>query len=509
MSKKHLIKSTGVISAATAISRILGFVRDIVIANFFGTSFTAQAFFVAFRIPNSLRDLVGEGAMNSAIVPVLSEYKAKGADLEFLRASRVLFNISLVSLSVLTLLGIIFSPLVVRVTAPGFIRDPATLNLTIQLNRIIFPYLILIGLTAYTMGILNTLHRFASSAFGPCLLNIALIGAAIWLCPRIGVVGLVIGVLIGGVLQLSLNMAAMYKNKITINLKDGLKHPAVKRIGLLMIPRAFGSAIYQVNIFVDTIIASLAWIVGEGGVAALYYANRLIQFPLAIFGLAIAQAALPKMSQEFSSNDLTKLKGTLSFALRTTFLIMLPASVGLCVLGVPIIKLLFQRGEFTAYSTYITQSALFFYTFGLCAYSGVKLLVTCFYSMQDTITPVKTALFAVIVNVVLNLILMRPLKLGGLALATSISAASNFIILYVILKKRIGHLGTRELVDSFLRTLLASIIMGVALKLLSAYAFSVKGLFISIVAGAIVFIVSAYILKVKGMRPALTWILKR
>src|SRR3989338_4130843 len=509
MSKKHLIKSTGVISAATAISRILGFVRDIVIANFFGTSFTAQAFFVAFRIPNSLRDLVGEGAMNSAIVPVLSEYKAKGLDLEFLRAARVLFNISLASLSVLTLLGIIFSPIVVRITAPGFIRDPAALNLTIQLNRIIFPYLILIGLTAYTMGILNTLHRFASPAFGPCLLNLALIGTAIWLCPKIGVVGLVIGVLIGGVLQLSLNMAAMYKNEVTINLKDGLRHPAVKRIGLLMIPRAFGSAIYQVNIFVDTILASLAWIVGEGGVAALYYANRLIQFPLAIFGLAIAQAALPRMSQEFSSNDLTKLKGTLSFAFMTTFFIMLPASVGLCVLGVPIIKLLFQRGEFTAYSAYITQSALFFYTFGLCAYGGGKLLVTCFYFLQDTITPVKTALFAVIINVVLNLILMRPLKLGGLALATSISAASNFVILYVILKKRIGRLGTRELVDSFLRILLASIIMGAALKLLSAHAFSVKGLSMSIVVGAIVFIVSAYILKVRGMRPALTWILKR
>ncbi|MCX5666203.1 MAG: murein biosynthesis integral membrane protein MurJ, partial [Candidatus Omnitrophica bacterium] len=286
MDKKHLIRSTGVIGLATAISRILGFARDIVIANFFGTGLAAQAFFVAFRIPNSLRDLVGEGATNAAIVPVLTGYKAKGENKEFLRISKVLFNISFASLSVLTLIGIIISPLIVRLIAPGFIREPSTLALTIQLNRTIFPYLILIGLTAYTMGVLNTERHFAGPAFGPCFLNIALILASLWLCPKIGVMGLVIGVLVGGVLQLALNMVIMYRKGITIDFREGFKHPAVKKIGLLLVPRAFGSAIYQVNIFVDTMLASLSWIVGSGGVAALYYANRLIQFPLAIFGLA-------------------------------------------------------------------------------------------------------------------------------------------------------------------------------------------------------------------------------
>ena len=184
-------------------------------------------------------------------------------------------------------------------------------------------------------------------------------------------------------------------------------------------------------------LASLSWIVGSGGVAALYYANRLIQFPLAIFGLALAQAALPKMSHEFSTNDMARLKDTLSFSLRMVFLIMIPASVGLAVLGKPVIKMLFQRGEFTDYSTYITNSALFFYTFGLCAYGGVKLLTACFYSMRDTRTPVKTALISVVLNVALNLILMWPMKLGGLALATSISATANFLMLYFILKNRI------------------------------------------------------------------------
>jgi len=198
MSKTGLIKSTGVIGIATTISRVLGFVRDIVIANYFGTSLAAQAFVVAFRIPNSLRDLVGEGATNAAIVPVLTEYKTIEDDKEFLHASRVLFNISFVLLLALTIIGIIFSPFIVRVIAPGFIREPIKFALTVKLNRVIFPYLILIGLTAYSMGILNALKHFAAPAFGPCLLNLAMIGAALWLCPKVGVIGLVVGVLVGG-----------------------------------------------------------------------------------------------------------------------------------------------------------------------------------------------------------------------------------------------------------------------------------------------------------------------
>jgi integral membrane protein MviN len=509
MDKKHLVRSTGVIGIATALSRILGFARDIVIANFFGTGLAAQAFFVAFRIPNSLRDLVGEGAANAAIVPVLTGYKVKGEEKERLRISKVLFNISFASLSVLTLIGIIISPFIVRLIAPGFIREPSTLELTIHLNRMIFPYLILIGLTAYTMGVLNTEKHFAGPAFGPCFLNMALILASLWLCPKMGVTGLVVGVLIGGVLQLALNMVIMYRKGITIDLKEGFRHPAVKQIGTLLIPRAFGSAIYQVNIFVDTMLASLSWIVGSGGVAALYYANRLIQFPLAIFGLALAQAALPKMSHEFFSNDLTKLKDTLSFSLRMTFLIMIPASVGLAVLGTPIIKMLFQRGEFTDYSTHITNSALFFYSFGLCAYGGIKLLVTCFYAMHDTKTPVKTALISVILNVVLNLILMWPMKLGGLALATSISATVNFLILYFILNKRIGCLGTREIADSFIRVLLASVIMGVTLKFASARASGVVDILLSMAAGVVAFIVGAYIFRIKELERIFPWASKR
>jgi len=511
MSKKALVRSGAVISLATGLSRILGFVRDITIACFFGTSPAAQAFVVAFRIPNSLRDLVGEGAINAALVPVLSEYRTLKGESEFVRASKVLFNISLLVLAILTFLGIVFSPFIVRLIAPGFASDQEKFALTVTLNRIIFPYLILIGLTAYAMGVLNTVKHFAAPAFGPCLMNIAFIAVPWLLSPRIGVYGLVVGVLAGGVLQLAVNIPVMRKHGLTIDLKEGLRHPAVKRIGILLIPRALGSAIYQVNIFVSTIIASLGSVVGEGGVAALYYANRLIQFPLAIFGLALAQAALPKMSQEYVMKETGRFKETLSFSLRTVFLIMIPSSAGLAILGKDIIRILFERGEFTAYSSAITTDALFYYAFGLFAYSGTKLLVTSFYSMHDTTTPVKTALLAVIINIILNFVLMRPLKLGGLALATSISASVNFFVLYVLLARRIGDFGTRAIVQSAAKVLAATAIMALCLTVAMKHLgqLGIMTLIMAIVLATIVFFGAGFLFAVQEIRGLFAWTFKR
>jgi putative peptidoglycan lipid II flippase len=510
MSNKGLIKSTGTIGAATALSRVLGFVRDVMFANFFGTDAAAQAFVVAFRIPNTLRDLVGEGAMNSAIVPVLSEYRAAYDRAGFGKSAKVLFNISLAALSALTVIGIIFSPLIVRITAPGFAADPEKLALTIWLNRVMFPYLLLIGLTAYSMGVLNTMRHFAAPAFGPAIMNVAMI-ASFFLCPRFGVMALAAGVLAGGALQLLVNLPAMYRRGIGIDLREGFRHPAVKRIGALMVPRAMGSGVYQINIFVDTILASLAWVVGAGGVAALYYANRLIQFPLGIFSIAMAQAALPKMSQEFASRDTARFKETLSFSLRAVFLIMLPAGFALAILGRPVIRTLFERGEFTAYSTAITESALFFYAIGLMAFGGVKLLVTAFYAMHDTLTPVKTAFTAVAVNIALSLILMWPLKLGGLALATSISAAVNFTMLYTRLRRRIGDFGTSAIAGSSARVFLASCVMGLALKALTIAfpGMGVPGLLLSMAAGAAIFIASCYAFDVREIKDSWAWISAR
>lgn len=511
MSKRSLVKSTGVIALATAVSRVLGFVRDIVMANFFGTSMAAQAFVVAFRIPNSLRDLVGEGAMNAAIVPVLSGYAAGGDRTEFLRVSRVLCNIFLAVLVALTAAGIALSPLIVRLIAPGFTAEPEKFALTVTLNRVIFPYLVLIGLTAYAMGVLNTIRHFAVPAIGPAVLNLVLIVSAVALCPSIGVYGLIAGVLLGGALQLAISIAAMYANGLTFDPAAGMRHPAVSRIGRLLVPRVMGSAIYQINVFINTILASLASVVGSGGVAALYYANRLIQFPLAIFGLALAQAALPKMSQEFIASDIGRFKETLSFSLRGVFLVMIPASIGLAVLGGPIVRLLFERGEFTAYSTAITADALFFYSLGLFSYGGVKLMVTSFYAMHDTMTPVKTAAVAVVLNVALSVALMGPLKLGGLALATSVSVTFNFVALFVMLRRRIGDFGTASIVLAFGRIVLAGVTMGACLQAVSSAtaSFGLFGLAASIVFGIGVFIVAGYLVGVREIRDPFVWISKR
>jgi len=520
MEKRHLIKSTGIIAGATTLSRILGFLRDIVIANFFGTGIFAQAFVVAFRIPNMLRDLVGEGATNVAFVPVLTEYRTIRTEKEYWDLVKTLLNILIIVLSVIAVFGAMASPLIVRLIAPGFIREPEKLQITISLARTLFPYVLLIGLSAYGMGVLNSLRHFTAPAFGSALLNASIIIAAIFLCPQMGVTGLVVGVLIGGFLQLGIQLPVLYKRGLRIKGGLGLFHPAAKKIGALLLPRMLGTAVYQLNVFIDTILASLSWIVGTGGVAALYYSNRLMQFPLAIFGLALAQVALPTMSAYAAEKKLEKLKETITFSLRTIFFIMIPAGIGLMVLGKPIVTILFQRGAFGAYSTHITSYALFFYCFGLFAYAGIKILVNAFYSLQDTKTPVKTASLSLVVNTVLNLTLMWPLKIGGLALATSIAGTFNFFLLFFMLQKKIGSLDIRIMIDSFVRVLLAALIMGFVgcvlltktsyFNLYTGELFSrVFRLIVLIGINISVFIVGALILQVKEARRVLLWISKR
>jgi putative peptidoglycan lipid II flippase len=283
-------------------------------------------------------------------------------------------------------------------------------------------------------------------------------------------------------------------------------------------PRMLGTTVYQLSVLIDTVLASLAWIVGPGGVAALYYSNRLVQLPLAVFGISLATAALPRMSKEVAQKDIGKLKKTVLFSLKTVFTIMIPATIGLMVLAGPIVRILFQRGEFTAYSTAITSSALFFYTFGLFAYAGIKILVSTYYSMGDTRTPVRTATISLFVNLVFNLILMWPLKVGGLALATSIAATCNFVILYAILARRIGDIGTSEILSSFGRILGAACLMGVVTFALARSVLVPAGpagirdfvnIFIIILASGAVYLTAAYVMNVEGVRRLWSVVLKR
>jgi len=532
-SNRTIAKSAGVIGFATLCSRLLGFVRDIVIARLFGIYVYAQAFVIAFKIPNLFRDLVGEGAANAAFVPVFSEYKVKHTEEEFWELANVVLNLLLVIVTAITLLGIIFSPVIVRLIAPGFISDPHKLEVTIRLNRIIFPYILLISLAAYAMGILNSLKHFSVPAFAPCLLNISIIAFALIFGESVK--GLALGVLVGGVLQLVIQIPVLYKKGFHLKLFQrftpleispmqrgrakfltGFRHPAAKNIGKLMVPRVFSSSIYQLNNFIDSIFGSLASIVGEGGVAVLYYAYRLILFPLGIFSNALSQAILPTFSTQALEDNHGNLKATLSFGLRATFFVMLPASVGFMVLAHPIIQTIFKGGRFDAYSAAQTANALFFYSIGLFAYGATKILQSCFFALKDTITPTKVSSLALIVNIILNFILMFPMKLSGLALATSISGINTFLIMLFLLRKKVHGFDIRAIIISFARILLASLGMGVVCYIVSKNIIfngvSLTRFFslgLAIASGLISYVIFCFILQVGEIRELWKWVAKR
>lgn len=494
-SSQDVARSAALIGLATLCSRILGFVRDIVIARLFGVYLYAQAFVIAFRIPNLLRDLVAEGAANAALVPVFSEYSVRHQRKEFWELANVVLNLLLVILMSLVLLGIILAPVIVRVIAPGFISSPEKLETTIRLTRWLFPYILLISLTAYSMGILNSLRHFAVPAFAPCLLNVSIIVFALLFGE--GIKGLALGVLVGGVLQLAIQVPVLYRKGFRLSLFRHFRHPAAKTIGALMLPRVLSSSIYQLNNFVDSIFGSLAAIVGEGGVAVLYFSYRLIQFPVGIFSNALTQAILPTFSVQALEVDRTTLRDTLSWGIRATNFVMVPASVAFMVLAYPIVSTLFGGGRFDAYSSRLTSTALFFYSIGLCAYGGTKILQACFFGLKDTVTPAKVAALSLALNIVLNSILIFPLKIAGIALATSISGIVAFFLLFRSLKKRLDGLGGKEIIFSFLRILCASIGMGlICYFVIGTPVNRYLALTLTIVSGLLSYIVFCFIFRV-------------
>ncbi len=512
-SKGGILKSTGIISLGTLASRILGFVRDILIAKLLGTAAAADVFFVAFRIPNLFRDLVGEGATNSALVPVISEYETKKERGELWRFVSVFLILSLMVLGAITILGIIFSPVIVRLIAPGFVAEPQKLQTAIQLTQIMFPYLILIGLTAYSMGILYTFRSFSAAAFSPCLLNIMMIISALVAAgtKQDVVFCLAMGVLAGGVAQLLWQIPPLFKNGIKFYKPQSLSHPGVKKVGQLLLPRVFGSAVYQLGIFIDTFCASLSAIVGSGGIAAIYYANRIVQFPMGIFSVALASAILPSMAGFAAKENTEDFKKTLAFALKNIFLIMLPMSVFIAVLSTPMTRLFFERGEFNAYSTQMTAWALLFYALGLVGFGGAKIMVTAFHSLQDTRTPVKVGFVCLAINAFLNFSLMGPMKIGGIALASSISSTVNFLVLFYILNKRLGCI-SHEMGGYFLKISWVALVMGAGVFWAwgnLSVPNEASRLIASSLFGFFIFIGGCWISKVEEIKKALFWISKK
>jgi putative peptidoglycan lipid II flippase len=364
-----------------------------------------------------------------------------------------------------------------------------------------FPYILLISLVALCMGILNSLRHFAAPALSPVILNVAIILAAVTLRGwfREPVIALAVGVMVGGVLQLAMQLPFLVRMGVRLKPDFRFRHPGAKRIGMLMLPAAFGAAIYQINIFIGTILASL---LPTGSVSYLYYADRIVELPLGVFAIAVGTATLPSFSDQVAQGRIEELKRTISFSLRLILFITIPATIALIGLRVPIISVLFQRGEFSAESTALTSQALLAYAAGLWAFSVIRIIVSAFYSLQDTRSPMKAAIVALIVNAVFSVSLMFPLKHGGIALATSIASAVNVGMLWVILKRRIGTILDGEFTRSVTKTALASLVMGTALFIISLlYPWNISAPFsarmiylvLCVVGGGIAFLAGAFL----------------
>jgi putative peptidoglycan lipid II flippase len=366
---------------------------------------------------------------------------------------------------ILTVLGILFSPILIRIIAPGFIQIPEKFQLTVMLNQIIFPYLFFMGLFALCMGILNSHRHFFAPAIAPIFLNLSIIVSVFLFYHtfKIPVMTLALGVLAGGVIQFLFQFPFLWKKRITFRFNFNFRHPAIKRIGLLMIPGLIGTAVYQINVFIDTIFASF---LPSGSVSYLFFADRLMEFPLGIFAIAIGMASLPSLSGLASQGRMEEFKETLSFTFRLVSFISVPAMVGLISLKTPIVNLLFQRGLFNYSATEKTAFALLFYSVGLWAIAGARTIVPAFYSLQDTWTPLKIALICLGANVLFIAILIYPLKHGGLALATSLSSMLNLILLFWKLNSKLGKIDMRKNIRSLLRDVFCSLPMGVAAYLI-------------------------------------------
>jgi putative peptidoglycan lipid II flippase len=458
--RRILARSTGALAAATGVSRVLGFIRDLLIAERFGTLAQAQAFVVAFRLPNLIRDLVAEGAVTSAFVPVLSRYRATQPPEELWRLSQALGTRVAVAVCAVGLAGVLAAPLLVRLIAPGFAAEPEKLALTVTLTRVLFPLISLVGLWAYFMGLLNSLRHFAVPALGPAILNLAMIGGCLWVVPRItpGALGLALAVLAGGLLQLAVQVPVALR--LGFRWRWRWRHPGSRDILRLLGPRTAGAAVYQASVILHTALASLSAVVGEGAVAALYYANRLVQLPLALFGTASAQASLPMLSEQAAHQRWGEFRDTLLAVIRMVAFVVLPSSVGLMVLAFPIVGGLFERGAFDHGATVMTAQALIWYAPGLLAYALSKVLSGAFYALHDTRTPVRLAVEAVAANLALSLLLMGPLRVSGLACAAAVSSALNACRLLQRLEARLGEPLLRPLAGPALRMLLASCAMG-------------------------------------------------
>ena len=471
---RQIARTAGIVSGATLLSRLAGLVRDQVTASFFGDSAAAAAFLVAFRIPNLLRRLLAEGALTVAFVPVFTRTLGEGGPDAAGRLFRKMFTLLSLVLLLVCALGVVFARPVAELMAPGFIGDQAKLELTVSLLRMLFPYIIFMGLGALFMGALNSGGFFAAPALGPFLGNVAVIAAAFTLAHRLErpIDALAVGVLAGGALHLAIQGPSLKKMGLKLRPDFNFRDPAVKKILVMMAPAAMGAAVYQLSVFINTILASF---LPGGSIPWLYYADRLMQFPLGIFTMAIGAAALPALSRLAASGDREGFLTSAHFALGLSFFITVPAMAGLAVLAQPLVAFLFERGLFTRASTLPTAQALQAFSLGLPFLSGASILARIFYSRHNTRTPTLVAAGALAIGALTALVLMGPLGHVGLALGSSCASLVNFFWLCGLLWKEDRSFLHGRLAAEIAGYFLLAALMGAAVRPLSGWALDASG----------------------------------
>ena len=428
----NLLRVLATVSSLTMVSRVLGYVRDFFIARIFGAGLLTDAFFVAFKIPNLLRRLFAEGAFSQAFVPILAEHKNRSGDTKSLIDS--IATVLFLALVLAAALGVAAAPLIVYVTAPGFAAEPDKFALTVTLLRITFPYIVFISLVALAAGILNTWNRFSVPAITPALLNVAFIVGAAFFAGHFDPPVLVLAwaVFAGGLLQLAFQIPFLMKMKLMPRWRLDFSHPGLRRVLLLMAPAAFGVSVSQISLLLNQIFASF---LPTGSVSWLYYADRLMELPAGVLGVAVGTILLPSLSKYHAAANTAEYSRLLDWGLRITVLLAVPAAVALAVLALPLIAMLFQYGRFAAEDAWMTRQALVAYSVGLVGMILVKILAPGFYARQNVATPVKIGLVTLVATQLMNLALIGPLRHAGLALAIGLGACLNAALLYFQLRR--------------------------------------------------------------------------
>lgn len=456
---RKLIRSALAVSAPTLLSRIFGFFRDMIQAYYMGTGRGMDAFTIAYTIPNLLRRLTGEGAMTAAFIPVFTQKKKEKSREELWKFAHYFFFDLTVIMAIITVLGVLFAPLLVKIISIGFKDIAGKWDLTITLTRFMFPYIFLISLAALAMAILNSFHKFFVPAFTPVLFNLSIITLAVIFAGRTKEPSYVFaaGVVVGGIFQLAFQLPFLWRQGMRFKPMLSFAHPGVRKVGKLIVPGIFGAGLYQINYAISRMIASL---LEEGSVSSLYYAARVQELTLGLFSIALSIALLPTFSDQAARQDIDGMKKTLIYSFKLILLVTFPAMVGLLLLNRPIIQVLFQRGEFNEKSTLMSASCLFFFALGIPFISGVRIIAPAFYSLKDIKTPVIVGSFIMGLYISLSVLLMNPLRVGGIALALSISSSFNFVVLFYLLERKIGRIPKRSILISALKSAFSAAGMG-------------------------------------------------